>query len=353
MSSRKRIVFLIQGFSDGGAQKQCIYLLNELQKHDDMEMYLVHFYPGVHDALLERDRLNVVKLDVSSNYDPRNVLRLAALLREINPSTVVTWLHACDVYGYFIRWMIPGLRWIMTERDSNYPCEVRYLLRRMLGRSADVIVANSEQGAAYWKSLGYQGLLRVIPNIVRRQRLLGERSGDKRVFSIGRLESQKNPKTVVCAFSQLAVSRPDIEFAVVGDGSKRIELIDLASKGGPPHRVSFLGFRSDLEEILRSASLVVSMSHHEGSPNVLLECIAMNVPVVVSDIPEHRALLGPGYPYYVKDRLDPNSVVITIEKAIEDKDSTEYLSYAKGLVEQMSPANVTEMYVDLFRQVAD
>ena len=42
---------------------------------------------------------------------------------------------------------------------------------------------------------------------------------------------------------------------------------------------------------MKSAAALVSPAIFEGSPNVVLEGMACGVPLVVSDIPEHRELL--------------------------------------------------------------
>src|SRR4029077_11805364 len=56
-------------------------------------------------------------------------------------------------------------------------------------------------------------------------------------------------------------------------------------------RIRLLGFVKDLWCWMRRADVFVSVSRFEGSPNVVLEAMAIGCPLVVSDIPEHREIL--------------------------------------------------------------
>ena len=59
-----RICVLIPGFGMGGAQKQCIYLLNELQRDAGLDLHLVYFYEDINFEFLRRDNLVLHRLEV-------------------------------------------------------------------------------------------------------------------------------------------------------------------------------------------------------------------------------------------------------------------------------------------------
>jgi glycosyltransferase involved in cell wall biosynthesis len=350
-----RICFLIPDFADGGAQKQCIYLLNELQRDAELDLTLIHLRGGVHEDLLRRERLRLIQLPITSSYDPRNVLRLRAVLRDVRPQILLTWLHSCDVFGYFISRSMPGMRWIMTERDSSYPADPRFVVRRLLGRFADGVVANSDKGLEYWRRAGARGPLFVTSNIVKIQAGCTDivASRPRRVAMIGRLEPQKNASTTIAAFCRLAAERPDVEFAVIGDGNELAALRQRAADAGAADRIAFMGFRKDVADQIAASGVIVSMSHHEGLPNVMLESVAADRLVVASDIPEHRALLGDDYPFYVVERQDVAAVASAIAAALDARDDTSPLFAAKRRVAAMTPTTVGEAYRNIFDQVME
>lgn len=344
-----RICVLIPGFSEGGAQKQCIFLLNELRKRPGITLTLIHFHKGVHDHLLDRQGFDVRQIDVSSNYDPRNVLKIRRVLKELAPDILMTWLHSCDVYGFFLKRTVPNMRWMMTERDSFYPIDPRYLLRRVLGRYADAIVANSQMGADYWQATKTRAKVSVIGNIVHHASADAILPTTRRIISIGRLEPQKNTRTVVEAFVLLAARHPDLTFAVIGNGSEKAELEAIAARSADADRIKFLGFREDIPLQIRDASLIVSSSHHEGLPNVMLESVAGRRLVVASDIPEHRELFGPDYPFYVTERNSPIALAEAVEMAIAAPLDISPLAYAQARLADMTATAVANKYLAIMR----
>ena len=348
-----KVAFLIPGFADGGAQRQCILLLNALQSDPALDVRLLHFYDGVHIDMLHRNRLATQRFDSASNYDPRNLWRVWHALRRDPPDVLVTWLHACDVYGYALRRVLPGMAWVMTERNSAYPDELRFNLRRRLGRNADVIVANSAKGADYWREAGATCDIQTVPNIVPDAGAsVCVLPAIPRVVTIGRLEPQKNTHAVVKAFALLAREHAAMEFAVIGAGAEEPSLKDVATSNGAERRIDFLGFCKDVAEQLSRATLVVSMSHHEGLPNVLLETVAAGRLAVVSDIPEHRELFGPEYPYYVAQRTDPAAVAAAVTRALLVPKDNAVLSYARTRIKTMKMPTVVKSYKNIFVQLA-
>lgn len=346
-----KICFLITGFSDGGAQKQCAFLANELASRKDVHLTLVYFNEGVHFTLIDTRRVNCIKIDAISYYDPRNVLKVCRIIDELRPDILVTWLHACDVYGAFVKLLRPGLRWVMTERDSAYPIDPRYMLRRIAGRFSDLIVANSDKGALYWSKIRRSANIKVVDNIVMVAPSVPELLPAKRAIAIGRLEPQKNMLTVVRAFIVLAQRRADIQFAVIGDGSERPILERAIFESGMGGRIELLGFRSDVAHQIQTCNVVASASRHEGLPNVLLEAISGRRLVVASSIAEHKALLGESYPYLLENLTDELELSILIEKAIEGGDDIGILSYAQKRIGEMTSERVGDRYLSLFKEV--
>jgi glycosyltransferase involved in cell wall biosynthesis len=109
-------------------------------------------------------------------------------------------------------------------------------------------------------------------------------------FYVGRLNPVKDLTTMLDAFAALPA---DVAFRarlyMVGDGTERAILEARRDALGLRERVTFLGARSDVSEVLMAADGFVMSSKSEGLPMALLEAMAAGVPCVataVGGIPE-------------------------------------------------------------------
>jgi len=348
---KKRVAFLLPALSDGGAQLQCLRLLQTLQDHPGVDLMLIYLHEGVHSGHLATARYRVEKIATQSNFDIRNIPKIRKILNEFGADILFTWLHACDVYGYALKKLDRQRPWLMAERSSAYPAGFRYKLREKLGRHADAIVCNSAAGRRYWEKLGASAPLHVVPNIVSRSHSTGRSGSDQAVLFVGRLEPQKNVLVLAEAFCRLAVEQPELQFRIVGEGSCRaaIEAIIEAAQVGD--RVKLLGFRLDARDLIEDARLLVTLSHFEGMPNVLVEAAAAHTLAVVSDIPEHREVLGAEYPFVVADRSSVPECLEAMRNALKAPSASEHYVFADQVLARMSAETVAEQYYAIFDQL--
>ncbi len=151
---------------------------------------------------------------------------------------------------------------------------------------------------------------------------LGIANAERVVLAIGRLSREKAHIDLIEGFNRLREAQPEIScrLIIVGDGPERDRLEAAAASLGCKERVIFTGQVSDVQAFYALADVFVLPSHSEGSPNVLLEAMAANIPVVataVGGVPEmvennESALLVPPN--------DPPSLAAAIARLLADKD---------------------------------
>jgi glycosyltransferase involved in cell wall biosynthesis len=118
---------------------------------------------------------------------------------------------------------------------------------------------------------------------------LGVDETSQLALTVGRLNSQKGYNELVQVIPHLIKEFPDVKFVWVGDGELREDLINKVREYGIEDKVLFLGYRSDVPRLLKSADLFVFPTHYEGQPFALLEAMGHGLPIVTSDasgIPE-------------------------------------------------------------------
>ncbi|BBY49382.1 hypothetical protein MARA_28500 [Mycolicibacterium arabiense] len=353
-----RVCFFIANLGDGGAQRQCVALLNALQHTTEIDLHLILLGPGQHESSLELARLRVHRTEVRNFADPRSLVFVIRTLRRLRPDLLISWLHPADIWSYAATRVIRRVPWVLTERGSTYPDEAVYNVRKRFGsRGAAAIIANSRPGSELWESLAPRGRVMVIPNMVLESQLPPATADDGTpsvdCLFVGRLERQKNVSAMTAAFTRFAGVHPQSKLVVVGSGTHDQDVRRIAVSAGMESRVHLLGFRSDVPTLMAAARVLLSFSLNEGMPNVVMEAVAVGLPAVVSDIPEHRALLGADYPFYVRLDATADEAAEVISAAwTSGAEMVEHAySFARGVLRASSPDRVVAAYVDAFADV--
>lgn len=102
------------------------------------------------------------------------------------------------------------------------------------------------------------------------------------VLAVGRLTPQKDFSTLIRAFARVRQQCP-AKLLILGEGECRRELEALVTRFGLDAAVSMPGFDNNPFKYMAHAAVFVLSSSFEGLPNVLLQALALGVPVVSTD----------------------------------------------------------------------
>jgi len=96
------------------------------------------------------------------------------------------------------------------------------------------------------------------------------------------------------AIARVRRARPGVTAAIVGEGPLEGELVERAERLGLDDAVDFLGFRADVEGVLRDSRVFVLTSRQEGLSIAITEAMASELPVVATDVGEATDLVRNG-----------------------------------------------------------
>ena len=96
------------------------------------------------------------------------------------------------------------------------------------------------------------------------------------------------------AFAEVSIDFPDWQLVIIGEGSERQSLLNLADALLIKHKVHLPGITSNVESWMARAGLVVQPSRYEGFSNVVLEALGMGCTVISSDCSGARDLIDDG-----------------------------------------------------------
>ena len=297
MTHPRHIVFVLPDLRFGGGQRVILALARRFVALG-LRVDIVNLAGD--GELIEEVPLGVrhVPLATSSKYSKWRlaltvVPKLAAFLRREKPDAILSSMTganlatmlACSICAF------QG-RVVLREAASTTNAKPSVLrLVRVLYRRANAIVAVSKGVADDLRAQRLPNArLVVIPNPVDVERLRA-RAQEPSVLpdapylvSVGRMTPQKDHATLLKAYV-MSRARTSHRLVIVGDGPEAAQLRELAIRLCVGPRVDFTGALANPFPMIAGASLFVLSSRWEGYPNVLLEALALDVPVVSTDCP--------------------------------------------------------------------
>ncbi len=357
-----RILYCIPNLEHGGAERQLSYLAAELAKIGH-EVHVASSRGGPNLDRLKSGGVSWHYLGGICNRDPMIFFRLIGLMRKLRPDIVQTILTPMDIMGGAAA-LLTRTRWILKESSSAplYAVSWRNRLRLRLGRRADAIVSNSTGGDDYWRGVEGAQPVCVIPNAIPLDEItrvsadqvngLRFNRPEKVVLFAGRMESGKNVENLIVALSRIVDSPPFVAF-ICGDGPRRSHLERMARELGIAHRLIFTGYVSNLWTLMKRADVFASLSRFEGCPNVVMEAMACDCPLVVSDIPAHREILDDRTACFVNPDEPAEAARAIKETLSADTTAQERAQAARAKVEGWAVETMARLYEQLYLNILD
>jgi glycosyltransferase involved in cell wall biosynthesis len=134
------------------------------------------------------------------------------------------------------------------------------------------------------------------------------------IGAVGRIEFQKGFDTLIQALRQI----PNATLVVVGDGSERRRLEDLARDLDVADRVAWTGWREDPRTYLPSFDVVALPSRFEGFPLALLEALLARSAVVAADVGSVAEAVRDGETGLLVPPEDPAGLAAAIRRLLAD-----------------------------------
>jgi glycosyltransferase involved in cell wall biosynthesis len=151
---------------------------------------------------------------------------------------------------------------------------------------------------------------------------LGIQPGEVVIGGVGRLEPQKRFDLLLQAVANLRTTHPRLRVLIAGDGGNRAKLEDLAARLGLGNSCRFLGNRSDIVDIHHAFDLFVQSSDYEGTPNAVLEAMALETPVVATAVGGTSELIRHRVDGLLVPRRDVPALAQAIEQTVTNPDLT-------------------------------
>ena len=137
------------------------------------------------------------------------------------------------------------------------------------------------------------------------------------LISVGELNENKNNQVIVRALGKL--KDRNVHYVLCGVGNKEPELKALVQEVGVANNVHFLGYRTDVKELMNTSDIFVMPSIREGLSRSIMEAMASGLPCVVSRIRGNVDLVKDGENGYVVEADDVVSFTEKMGELIRDE----------------------------------
>ncbi len=295
-----KIDVLINSFGGGGAERQASWIAPHVAERVLMLEDDRAYDPGVPaKALGGNPGSPLAKLVMLP-------ILLVRLQFEIGDRPVLSFLIRANLLNVASKLFRPH-RAIVSERQALVQEQetaggrLRLALMRLLYPFADRCIVNARgTGEDLVRLCGVQAdRVLVVYNAcdaaaVRAKAQEDAETPERYLVTSGRLVGQKAQDVLLRAFARYRRNDPDMRLVILGTGSDETKLRELSADLGIADAVDFRGFEKNPFPWIARADAFVLSSRYEGFPNVILEALALGVPVIAADCAYGpRELLAP------------------------------------------------------------
>jgi glycosyltransferase involved in cell wall biosynthesis len=302
----------------------------------------------------------------------KNFKELMALIKRKNISLIVTYHESSDFLGLLLSKMcrVPIIR---NQRDMGFQARWKHKMAyRAFGRYFDlnIVVCRAIQEHMERNKWFPGGKIKCIYNGVdlasfqeasgraSLRQEIGLPNGSLVVGVVANLRGVKGIRFFIEAAALIHRRKKDVEFIVIGldmqePGCTQRELMEIAGQLSVADRISFLGLRNDVAELMKIIDVGVLPSLSEGFSNVILEFMACGKPVVASDVGGNRESVAHGESGYLVPPGDSVGLSEAILRLLERQEERKKFGAAgrKRVEECFSLSGMIKEYENTFLSV--
>lgn len=351
-----KILIYINCLGLGGAERVMSILSNHLVERGHDIHIIVSRYTGVDYYINPKINIHIIPrpVPIESSIDDYEKYRKA--IREkvisINPDVMIGTLHL----GYYNMWLATkGLDIPLVASDHN-----NFRLNKSLRIHdtryyfydyADVTTVLTQNDFNYMKD--YLHNMKVIYNPLSFPILEEDVQKEKTILCCGRLDDWevKGMDLMIRIWSMIASKYPDWKLKIAGSGKENnLEyLTGLVKAECIEDSVEFLGFRTDIQNIMQKASIFVLPSREEGFPCVLTEAMSQGCAPVAFEIRGNiEEIITDGYDGYLIPDGNIKMFAQRLEELINNEETRKkFRENARISLRRFEPEKIVDQWEEM------
>jgi len=333
-----RILYMVDDLKYGGAQRQIVELIKNVDKSCIDPTLLVYHPARIHVEELVVRNIPVEYIPKIFKYSPWYLARLTRYIKRAKPDIIHSFTQTANFWAR-VGGLIGGCGIVITSiRGSNFR---HAYLERYMSKISAKIITNTNTTKRNLIEVGVApGKIIVIPNGIdtvrftpkseaEKKRLKTEHGIpiDQKVFSlIGQFRPVKNHDCLITALTIMRKKGDRLPVVVfVGkdfDKSLYQKLRTHVKRAKLSFNVRFIPPTPAIEKIYALSDCIVLPSLWEGCSNALLESMSSGIPVICSDIPENTCIVAHEKQGLLFKSNDASALAGSIRKMMAFSDET-------------------------------
>ena len=298
----KKILHVITSLEIGGAEKLMVDLLPRLKSAEyDVELLVFNGVRTIFTEQIETNGIKIISLSKSRNvYNSVNIIKLIPIIRKYD--IIHTHNTACQLFVPIAKILsFSKVKLVTTEHSTNNRRRGNKLLRlvdKWMYDKYNYIICVSDIVKVdlnnHLRNKRMKDKITAIPNgidcslFINAQPLSLKNNTDVVILMVARFAYPKDQETVI---QSMAFLPTNVSLFFVGEGEEMKRSVELANAMGISDRVHFLGLRTDIPQLMKSADIIILSSHYEGLSLSSLEAMSSGRPFVASDVPGLREIV--------------------------------------------------------------
>lgn len=326
------VCHIITGFDTGGAERVLLQTVARLNSQTFSSVIVSLRKRGALSPSVDRTGIETIYLGMGRRPGPGTLWRLIRLLRSRRIQVVHTYLFDASIVGRVAAWLA-GVPVVLSSTRSSleYLPRLALWVDRITAVLCQRVIAVSRGTADFviqQERIPAAKVVVVSNGVDLEHYQPGDRASARAmlginrtscvVASIGRLHTQKGHRFLLKALSLLRTEMPSLVCVIAGDGELRDELEEYARIVGVENCCRFLGVVPDSRIVYDAADLLVLSSLYEGMPNVVLEAMAMAIPVVATKVQGAVELVREGETGFLVPPADEHALATSIRRLAVD-----------------------------------
>jgi len=363
-----KVLHIIGSLKLGGAQV-CLKYLVEAASSEEVENYVYPLRSKDIDMPIEG---KVIKLPYR-NYDPRKFLAIIRLCKKYNIDIIHAQLHK-PIIGALLASFFCKVRVVMHEQGPIFRPGVQYsayrLLLRLLRSRVDIALAVSQTVADGLTRIAKINpeKIKIVYNAVDLETFTADRTAREQIRKqleaepddivlgyVGRLSHVKGPDLLIEAMALLLQQSRRYLLVLVGEGPQRELLEKMVEELGIADRVKFLGFCSNVSEMMNAFDIGIMPSRQDACPVVGFEMMSMKIPIVCSGVEGQGDIFTDNVTALLSKENTPARIARCIARLADDAELRSRLAqaaheYAQRFSAEVQVGRVKQLYYELLER---